>query len=141
MRSMRRANAGVTLMELLTVVVIIGILSAIAIPSYRAYVFRANRAEAKTGLLAMAGSLERCFTRNNTYLNCGLTIPLLAPSGKYQIDADGANGGIAAAAYALKATPQGSQTSDARCGTFLLDDRNTRNITGGTATAQECWGR
>src|SRR5262249_29419776 len=74
MIGMRKANAGVTLMELLTVVVIVGILSAIAIPSYRGYVIRANRADAKTGLLATAGSLERCFTRDNTYATCNLTL-------------------------------------------------------------------
>jgi len=43
---------GVTLMELLTVIVILGILASIAFPSYRTYLIRAQRAEAKTALLS-----------------------------------------------------------------------------------------
>ena len=93
----------------------------------------------------MAGSLERCFTRNNTYIspNCALTIPMPTPSTNYIIDANAAGGagGITAATYSLKATPQGNQANDTRCGTFTLDDKNNRGIVGGTSTWQDCWGR
>jgi len=139
MRGMRRANAGMTLVELLTVVVIVGILASIAIPSYRGYVLRANRADGKSALLALAGALERCFTRDNVYNGptCNATIaslPLTVPSGKYQIT----NGGIAATTYSLNAVPQGAQTADTKCGTFTLDDKNTRGASG-TSGSQECW--
>jgi type IV pilus assembly protein PilE len=145
MRGMRRANAGVTLMELMIVMVVIGMLTAIAVPSYRSYVLRANRADAKTGLMSYAGTLERCFTRDNVYngASCNaLGLPVTVPSGNYQIAVDAANGGIAAATYALKAVPLAGQTKDTQCGTFTLDDKNTRGVSGTlNASPQDCWGR
>jgi type IV pilus assembly protein PilE len=146
MRGMRRANAGVTLMELMIVMVVIGILSAIAIPSYRGYVLRANRADAKTGLMSYAGTLERCFTRDNRYdgASCN-ALGLPAASGNYQIAVD-ANAvptpGITATTYALKAVPLGGQIKDTQCGTFTLDDKNTRGVSGtSSASPLDCWGR
>ncbi len=64
----RRSGArGFTLIELMITVMIIGILSAIAIPQYQQYVTKARRAEAKAGLARVQGALERYFTVNNTY--------------------------------------------------------------------------
>ena len=57
---------GFTLIELLIVVVIIAILSAIAYPSYQAYVIRANRAMAKAELLEVAVRQEHFFLNNKT---------------------------------------------------------------------------
>ena len=63
--SMERFQKGVTLMELLIVVVIVGILAAIAYPSYRAQVMRSHRSDAKIALERAAQTLERCFTNSN----------------------------------------------------------------------------
>ena len=62
---MERFQKGVTLMELMIVVVIIGILAAIAYPSYRAQVMRSHRSDAKIALERAAQTLERCFTNSN----------------------------------------------------------------------------
>ena len=64
---MKRKQRGVTLIELMIVMAIIGIIAAIAIPSYRRYVVRANRADAKTALLQTAQLLERCYTNSTPY--------------------------------------------------------------------------
>ena len=64
---MKNRQRGVTLMELLTVVTVIGILTSISVPTYRQYTLRAQRTEAKAALMARAGALERCFTRFNAY--------------------------------------------------------------------------
>ncbi len=65
--SLRRQSQGVTLLELMVVVVIIGLLSIIAIPSYRQYSIRAHRTEAKTALIQLAANQERFYLQNNTY--------------------------------------------------------------------------
>ena len=58
---------GMTLMELLVVITIIGLLAAIAYPSYRAQVRRSNRTEARVALEQTAGALEKCYTRYMVY--------------------------------------------------------------------------
>ena len=67
--SLRRQSQGVTLLELMIVVVIIGLLSIVAIPSYRQYSIRAHRTEAKTALIRLATNQERFYLQNNTYTN------------------------------------------------------------------------
>ena len=64
---MKHRQRGMSLIELMIVVVIVGILAAIAIPSYRAYVIRSNRADAKVALLSTAQNLERCYTNSTPY--------------------------------------------------------------------------
>jgi len=63
----KRNQTGVTLLELMTVVLVIGILSAIAIPSYRQYTMRAQRSDATAALLRIASAQEKFYLQNNTY--------------------------------------------------------------------------
>lgn len=141
---MRNKQRGVTLMELLTVVVIIGILSAIAIPSYRQYTLRANRTDAKTALLFYAGALERCYTRFNSYtynsnatLGCAV-LGAAQPSenGMYQISISNRT----ASTFTLTATPQGKQAADTGCGNLTLDQVNKRDRSG-SKPVSDCWGK
>lgn len=64
---MKRQQAGFTLIELMIVLVIVGILMAIGLPSYRNYVIRANRADAQSVLLGFAQAMERHFQQNYTF--------------------------------------------------------------------------
>jgi type IV pilus assembly protein PilE len=59
--------AGFTLIELMIVVAVIGILAAIAYPSYTEYVLRGRRAEARTALIELMQQQERFYTQNGTY--------------------------------------------------------------------------
>ena len=59
--------SGLTLVELLVVLVIIGILGAIAVPTYQQHTLRARRTEAKTALLQLAANQERHYLQHNTY--------------------------------------------------------------------------
>lgn len=132
---------GVTLIELMIVIVIVAILSAVAIPSYRKHVMRVSRTDAKRELLMLAGRLERCFTRTNNYTrlddvpNPCLTLPYTVPEGTYRITASN----YTANTFLLTATPQGKQANDNDCKAFTLDQLGVQSITG-TGTAQGCWG-
>ncbi len=64
---MRKNQTGVTLIELVVVIVIIGILAAIAIPSYRQYVIRSQRSDAKEAILRLATAQEKFYLQNNRY--------------------------------------------------------------------------
>jgi type IV pilus assembly protein PilE len=60
-------HKGFTLIELMIVVVVIGILSAIAVPGYNYYIMRSKRAAARTAIQNTAQAEERYFTQNNGY--------------------------------------------------------------------------
>ena len=70
---MSKQNKGFTLMELMITVAIIGILASIAIPSYRQYVLRGNRANMQAQMLTIASALERYRAQNFRYLGATLT--------------------------------------------------------------------
>ena len=61
---------GFTLIELMIVVAIIGVLAAIAFPSYTRYVERTQFNDGRTGLLAAAQLMERCYVTGMTYEGC-----------------------------------------------------------------------
>ncbi len=62
-----KTQRGVTLIELVVVMIIVGILAAVAIPSYRNYVLRSQRSDAKDALLALATQQEKHYLQCNTY--------------------------------------------------------------------------
>jgi type IV pilus assembly protein PilE len=70
---MNRSQKGFTLIELMIVVVIIGILAAVAMPSYQRYIVRAVRSAAQVELMALAGMQEKIFLNSNSYAFGGAT--------------------------------------------------------------------
>jgi len=130
---------GFTLIEVMVVVVILGIVAAIAIPSYTDQVVRSNRAEAKSILMNTAQALERCYTRFSAYDadECNVSFPIDSDTGKYQMPA--ADQTIDQAAFELTAVPQGSQaTRDTECGNFTLEQNGARDVSG-SGTVDDCW--
>jgi type IV pilus assembly protein PilE len=151
---MHSKPSGFTLIELMIVLAIIAILSAIAYPSYRQYTLRAARAEAKTALLEDAQFLERNYTTANSYAKdsggVGITASVLpvqftpkdstASSAKYTISFVAKS--LTASAYTLQATPTtGGAMAGDQCGTLTLDQTGQRQVVGGTQTVAQCWGK
>jgi type IV pilus assembly protein PilE len=141
---MRTKYSGMTLIELMIVVVIIAILATIAYPSYQNSVLRSGRADAKITLSQAAQELEKCFSRYSTYdysvgTPCKVAQQLegagiTSPGGKYVVKKTA--GAVAGVTYTLTATPQGSQVKDTDCGKFTNTESNGRGVTGPSAT---CW--
>lgn len=134
---MRSRSAGVTLVELMVVVVILAILTSVAVPAYRNYVVRANRSDAKAATLAMASQLERCFTRYNAYddANCSVDISnVRSNEGHYLVSAV-----VDAQTFTITATPQGTQAEDP-CGSFSLTSSDVKTV-GGSEPVAHCWAR
>jgi type IV pilus assembly protein PilE len=136
---------GVTLIELMIVVVIVAILASIGIPSYRSYVLRTHRTEAKTALMSLAASQEKFYLQNNRYADtgehddappAGLGLPTTTENGWYTIaivDGD-------AATFSARATATGSQTEDTDCASFTITATGVKTATKqGGAASTVCW--
>jgi len=127
--------------ELLTVIVIIGILAAIAVPAYNSFYMQARRTEGRTMLLQAQQGLERCMTRFGTYDNnsCDVANDLTDDG----IPSENTNylvtGVVNVGDFQLVATPQASQaTQDTICANFTLDSVGTKGLSG-TGELEECW--
>ena len=136
---------GFTLIEILIVVAILGVLTAIALPAYQDNVLRSHRAEAKGELMQVASNLERYFSSNNTYLEDAT--PLVSPgsadtldttNGYYEIEVTDDPCNDISLCFTATATAQGDQTNDA-CQTFTITSTGVRGATG--ASVEECWQR
>ena len=68
---MRRFMGGITLIELMIVIVILSVLVAIAYPNYREFAARAKRTEARAALLEIAAAQERFYLQNQEFGNMG----------------------------------------------------------------------
>jgi type IV pilus assembly protein PilE len=130
-----RRQTGVTLIELMVVIAIVGIVSAVALPAYHQHVLRSNRSNAEAILLETAQFMQRYHTANNSYVNAALPTAVV-PKGatgtgvKYNVSFSVTP---TASAYTVQAVPANGQASDS-CGTLTVSQTGAR-----TATTAGCW--
>jgi type IV pilus assembly protein PilE len=145
---------GFTLVELLTVMVILGILAAAATAGYRQYLMRANRVDATSALLRLSAAQERFYLQNDRYAVTPeeLTDPPPAglgiggtDRGYYDLSVAAGPGG-SGTGYQATATARSdaNQRDDTGCWTFSIDQSNARTAaTSDGATGDEiterCW--
>ena len=70
---MQKPPSGFTLIELMITVAVIGILAAIAVPSYRDFVIRGRIPEATTTLAGIRARMEQSYQDNRVYSNAAAT--------------------------------------------------------------------
>ncbi len=142
---------GFTLIEMLITVVMIALIMSIAIPSYRQYVLRANRADATTALLHLASAQERFYLQNDSYADNaqmvldppdGLGFPAATSErGYYKLTIED-NGGLTVGFLAkAEVDAAAAQKDDDDCKTFTIDERGERTAKdgGGADNFDTCW--
>jgi len=133
---------GFTLMELMIVVVIIGVIAAIAYPNYQESVRKSRRADAKTTLSDLAAREEQHFNDNKTYTSSAATLGVTlngttTQQGFYNITiASCPPPGTLASCYVITATATGLQASDTKCATLTYTSSGSR---GSTPAGGSCW--
>ena len=133
---MRKHMSGVTLIELMIVVVIVSILAAIAYPNYQEFTARAKRNEAKAALLRLAINQERFYLNNNSFtlnlaeLGFGSAI---TETGYYQIAVTAAD----SSNFTATATYLQGGSEAAKCLTFTINGRGAKTSDPET----NCWER
>lgn len=130
----KKAAFGITLIELVIVVAVLGILISLAIPSYQSHILRVHRTEAIRMLLQASMCQERIYAVRGNY-DTGKCFPGTQYQ-RYQLaykppDTRGR-------AYVVVATPVGSQLADA-CGSLSLDQSGARGITAAKSNVTKCW--
>lgn len=140
---------GFNLVELLVVVTIIGIIGAVAYPSYLGSVRDTRRADCTGAITGLSSAMERFYSVNGTYLgaaaggsNTGApdvfstTCPVDGNNPNYNLTIQAAT----ASTYTLRAAPVGDQTND-DCGSLSLTNTGLKGVVGAKTgvTWQDCW--
>ncbi len=113
---MKASSKGFTLVELMVVVAIIGIVSAIAYPSYQGYVADSYRAQASGDLKACGLALERFYSNDFTYAGadtatiCNTNSPTEGTA-QYTISYQS----LTSTSYLIRATPIGETCGSDNC--------------------------
>ena len=134
---MIKLSKGFTLIELMIVVAIIGILTAVAMSFFGDNVTAANRSEGRAELTATAASLEKCKSLYGAYNagGCNVANTIATDTNFYSIDTTTR----AASTFTLTATPVAGQpqANDADCTSLTLTNTGVKGGTG--ANPAECW--
>ena len=138
---------GFSLIELMVVIGVVAILSAIALGAYRQYMVRTNRTDGTMVLLKLQAAEEKYFLQNNTYTaslgtdgiavtgGTGVT-SMTTAGGYYTIGVAAGSTATLATSYLATATAIAGQAKDTTCPKLTIDDQG---IHGPSSTAATCW--
>lgn len=140
---MKKKTRGMTLIELMIVIAILGTIVAIGYPSYRDQVIKSRRAEGMGELLELADRMERHYSDIGTYdqadgsdMTAAAIYQSTTTKGYYTLSVDAGTDNVS---FTVRATPtsKGNQNKD-KCHTFVLTSLGQKSVTGGSLSAAQC---
>ena len=134
-----RAVRGLTLIEIMVVVALVGILASIALTSYQSQALKTRRYAAQSCLMEYAQYMERYYTTaNNPMSYVAVSPPTLACATRlashYTINLT-----ATAQSFTLKATANGAQRGDTDCRFLALNSAAQQSSSSATASTTGCW--
>ena len=149
MQPARRRARGFTLAEVLTALIVIAVLVALAVPMWRNHQLRVHRADGHAALIAAQTAQDKFFATHARYANgaeifapapAGLGLGAASAHGYYRIEVSASADGLAYVATAHTAGAQG-QAEDSRCVEMSLDQNGRRRAldADGLDRSQDCW--
>lgn len=145
---------GFTLIELMITVAIIGILAAVAYPSYTQYIVRANRSAVQSFMFSVNNKQEQHMLDARKYAggasalaDLNMTVPADVAS-RYGITVactmptaiGNCTASAGAPSYTITGTPIGTQLAgDTKCATLTLSNLGVKTESGTASSASDCW--
>ncbi|MES2604460.1 MAG: type IV pilin protein [Pseudomonadota bacterium] len=136
---------GFTLVEMMIVIAIMGIIFAIAVPTYRRSILKSNRSDAQITLTQLATLEERYYFRENNYTGSFADIvtgatagqPISSDEGHYSIALTLTGGGTG---WSMTATAVGDQLGDSECYKLTLTSLGAKTaVNSSNAASSVCW--
>ena len=134
-----KMTKGFTLTELIITIAVLGIIAAVAIPSYDSYKRKGYRMDAISYLTAAAAFEEEWMSENSSYTSNKANIggdDTQEDHYTITVTAD-------ATSFTITATPKGAQTSDKDCAEYSIDHigRKLAEKDDASDNSTKCWGR
>ncbi|MGH8294044.1 MAG: type IV pilin protein [Steroidobacteraceae bacterium] len=141
---------GFTLIELVIAIVVVAILAAIAIPSYRHAIEKSRRTDARTAVLDLAAREQRYYGTQNSFTTVFADLGY-APAGQMPTSVTVGSGYYTVAlgpaiatdppTFTVTATATGAQLDDTGCRTFTVDNTGLQKAydSSGNDNTTTCW--